>query len=143
MKKFLSPLMIVIAGAASLLSPLLASGDCGVNPVIFVPSKCVPPYEVPGNQPTATCYLVDGACWSSSCSGSSWGNAIPGRCRSGIITENTVPRCLGSYAVTIVSIHQYSTECITQDGSCVCKLVATGVMDDVPVCTCMDLEPLH
>ncbi len=144
MKKFLIPLTIMIAGATSLFSPLYATGDCGVNPVIHVPSKCRPPHEVPANDPTGTCTLQDGSCWSANCYGTVWSNAVPGRCGNGIITENTVPRCLASYAVTNVLIYEYSTQCMQTSGdSCTCLLMATGVSDNVPVCNCMDLEPLH
>ena len=143
MKKFLIPLTILIAGATSLFSPLYATGDCGVNPVIHVPSKCRPPHEVPANAPTGTCTLQDGSCWSANCYGTVWSNAVPGRCGNGIITENTVPRCLASYAVTNVLIYEYSTSCMQTGDSCTCLLMATGVSDNVPVCNCMDLEPLH
>ncbi len=140
MKNFLLPVLLVFAGAAS----LYASGECGLYPVVFVPSKCEPPYEAEPNQPTGMCMKQsDGSCMSVDCSDFAWSNAIPGRCGNGIITENNVPRCLQSYAVTNVTLHEYVLECDFDGNACRCTLQATGGSIPTPVCNCMDMEPLH
>ena len=144
MMKFLMPVLLVFTGAASLFSPLFADGECGVNPVTFVPSKCQAPYEAPANQPTATCTKEsDGACFSMDCDSVVWSNGVPGKCGQATITENNVPRCLSAFAVTNVTIREYATECTLSGTTCTCQLIATGVTDLVPVCNCKDLEPLH
>ena len=144
MKKYFIPAMIILAGAFSIAGPLKVSADCGLNPVTHLPSKCSPPFEVPPNLPQGTCSLEgDGTCLSLGCGGVTWSNAIPGQCVSGIITENNVPRCESSYAVTAVLIHQYSMGCKKQGGTCTCEFNATGVTTLVSVCNCRDLPPLH
>lgn len=143
MKTFLMPVLMLLTGVASLVTPLLASGDCGVNPVIFLPGKCVAPHEVPA-YPTGVCTkLNDGSCFSSNCGGIIWSNAIPGICGSGIITENNVPRCESAFAVTNVMIRQYQVTCTPNGSSCICQISGTGLTNLVPVCNCRDLSPLN
>ena len=146
MKKYLIPAILLFTGVASLFSPLLADGACGTNPTVNLPSKCKAAYEVAANIPSGSCILVNGgACLNTgSCGGFVWSNAIPGQCVSAIITENNIPRCLASYAVTNVTLHDYAMEC-TYGGynTCTCVLTPTGNTDPAPVCNCMDMEPLH
>jgi hypothetical protein len=140
MKRFLMPAMLLFVGAAS----LYASGDCGVNPVIHVPSKCQAPYEAPPNQPTGICMkMTDGSCLAMNCSDLVWSNAVPGKCGNGLITEDNVPRCLESYAVTNITLHEYVLECDYDGAACKCTLQATGESAPTAVCNCKDLEPLH
>lgn len=140
MKKFLMPAMLLFAGAAS----LYASGDCGVNPSIHVPSKCEPPYEAGPNQSTGTCMrMTDGSCFAAGCSDLVWSNGVPGKCGNGIITENNVPRCMESWAVTNITLHEYVMECEDDGTACKCALQSTGVSTPTPVCNCQDMEPLH
>lgn len=140
MKKFLMPAMLLFAGAAS----LYGSGDCGVNPVEHVPSACEDPYEAPAEMPNGACMrMSDGSCFASNCSDLVWSNAVPGKCGNGLITEDNVPRCLESWAVTNITLHEYSVECADDGPYCKCVLQPTGVSTPTPVCNCKDLEPLH
>ncbi len=144
MKTFLMPAFIVFAGVVSLVSPLMATGDCGLNPTIFLPSKCVAPHEAPAYPTGSVCMkLGDGSCYSSVCHGTAWSNAIPGICKSAIITENNVPRCESAFAVTNVMIREYSLSCSPSGATCTCQLTATGRTNLVPVCNCRDLAPLN
>ena len=144
MMKFFMSAMILVAGTASLFSPLFADGNCGVNPVVHVPSKCEPPHEVGANMPDVTCVLEDdGSCFVIGDVEAVWSNAIPGRCGNGIISENTVPRCLEDFAVTNVLIREYVVECYFDTEGCSTQLIPTGAESLVPVCNCKDLEPLH
>ena len=143
LKCFMSA-MVLVAGTASLFSPLFADGDCGVNPVVHIPSKCEPPHEVGANPPNVTCVMdADENCFITETPDPVWSNAIPGRCGNAIISEHRVPRCLESFAVTNVTIREYVIECYYDSGVCSTQLIATGSTDLVPVCNCKDLEPLH
>ncbi len=144
MKRFLLPALIVIAGVVLIVEPMAARGACD-NPVINVPSKCEPAHVT---DPVVTgggyCYRQsDGTCLSLGCSATITETAVRGRCGTGVITENNVPRCESNYVATTLTVHQYVMSCGSTTGSCGCVSMATGQTTTVTVCNCRDIAPLH
>ncbi len=143
MKMFFAPAIILLAGAASLIIPLKVIAECGLNPVTHMPSKCNPPSETGPTGLVGFCAGEnDGTCTNLSCAGTAWGNALPGRCVNGIITENNVPVCESDFAATVVTVHQYTQACESV-GGCECVWTQTGEKQNVQVCNCRDLAPLN
>jgi|GEM_PF-2908620 len=144
MKRFFIPAMLIFAGLMLIAEPMKVMATCGLNPVIYVPGECVPPSVVSPVGPFGACIRKpDGSCFTTNCSGSVWENGIPGRCGSGIITENNVPRCESDFGATVVTIHEFTKSCLAQGPTCACIQTATGATTTVTVCNCRNLSPLH
>ncbi len=143
MTRRLMPLLLIAIGVLSIAEPMKAIGNCGLNPITYVPSECYPPVVASANPPTnANCmWNPMGGCTTVFCGGTNYENVLPAKCGQTVITEGNVPRCEENFATTIVDVNQYSWSC--NPSTCVCTGTRTGVVGNVQICNCRNLTPLN
>lgn len=134
MRKYCPAILVALAGIAS-VTPLFAV-VCGESMTVSG-AKCATAHENPP-EPPGTCERDDGGCVSVGCTGTDFGVAVDGACKTGSVSE--VPTdCLENAGTTTLEIAEYSARCISSDNECRCVWSETGETREEEVCNCEDL----